>query len=541
MIFAIKNFFYILFLRIGDLFRSLAEGVRYFFYKSAEQIQSGTLKRETNSLLNEFDQEYRYKEINDLTPDASEFTTNILYTLERLYEKVINATNRVYKKIQFLEATYSSLKSELDNKLYYELHNLEEKKEHIEEEIEEVEREIERYNAKKEHLEEEFGKLDNKEVVGDLHRHPKWFFWAVMIPAGLAEFFIYKSVFMSQELNLPIDMPENTRYMYEVMSGVMSVGFIVMIIWMAHALGKFIRHFSTATKKERPYYIAKMLIIALVSAGAIWATVDIRGQMHEIMAINTKVKNLKTTQEHNEEAMLLGEDASDASQLSSDDDDEDELGGLGDEDEDDADALEDEEKSSSTASHDAKNSSVDAQIEDLEHQAVVAKDATAPVFMLINIFIFIGGVFLSYFVHSSSPTYDMIEDEIAKLQRKRKRLQKELRRADKEIVTFKKYVIDPLFARLLKVAALYDLHVRTYNAYLELFYMEVEIVVDYLTTTFARFGVEVEPVDYKELLSKHITIDDRKELHHVNRIEEYMIYKYTPPQKVKNLHKEQEV
>lgn len=535
MIFAIKNFFYILFLRIGAMFASFGDALRHLFYKRAERIDSAAFKKETDTILNEFDQEYRYKEVNDLTPSANEFVTNILYTLERLYEKVINATNRVYKKIQLLEAHYSSLKSELDNKLYYELHNLEEKREHVEREINELEEEIERYKNKKEALETEFGKLENKEVVGDLHRHPKWFFWIVMIPAGMAEFFIYKSVFMSQELNLPVDMLENERFMYEVMSGVMSVGFIVMIIWMAHALGKFIRYFSTATKKERPYYIAKMLLITLVSAGAIWATVDIRGQMHEIMAINTKVQNLKSLQDKKEEEKLFGGDAQEENGLL-DDEEEEDGGGLDDEDEEDA--FGDEDEPASKSHKEIKGDDTEAQIAELEHQAVVAKDATAPVFMLINIFIFLGGVFLSYFVHSSSPTYDMIEDELKKLQRRKKRLQKELLRIDKEIMIFKKYVIDPLFQRLLKEAALYDLHVRIYNAYLELFYMQVEIVVDYLTTTFERFGVQVEPVDYKALLREHITIDDRKELHHVNRIEEYMIYKYTPPQKVKNLHEE---
>ncbi len=534
MIFAIKNFFYIFFLRLGVFFNSLGDGFRHLLYKRAERIDGKTFKKETNAILNEFDQEYRYKEVNDIVPTENEFTTNILYTLERLYETAINATNRVYKKIQFLEANYSSLKSELDNKLYYELHNLEEKKERIETEIEETDQEIERYKDKKEKLESEFGKLDDKEVVGDLHRHPKWFFWIVMIPAGMAEFFIYKSVFMSQELNLPIDMPENTRFMYEVMSGVMSVGFIVMIIWMAHALGKFIRYFSTATKKERPFYIAKMLLITLVSAGAIWATVDIRGEMHEIMAINTKVANLKSLQDKNEEAILLGED--DTQETSSlDDEEEEDDEGLGDEEELEEDTLQEE---SATTTKNAQNGTIDAQIADLEHQAVIAKDATAPVFMLINIFIFLGGVFLSYFVHTSSPTYDMIEEELKKLQKKKKKLQKELLKADKEIMIFKKHVIDPLFQRVLKEASLYDLHVRIYNAYLELFYMQVEIIVDYLTSTFERFGVSVEPVDYKALLSEHITIDDRKELHHVNRIEEYMIYKYSPPKKVKNLHEE---
>ncbi len=541
MIFALKSFFYVLFLRIADNFRDFGDKIRHLFYAKAERINSFDIKKKTDMILNEFDREYRYKEINDILPKESEFTTNILYTLQQLYESVVNASNKVYKKIQFLEAHYSSLKSELDNKLYYELHNLEEKKEEIERNISDIETEIEHYTQDKEQIEKEFSKLKNKEVVGDLHKQPDWVFWVIMILAGSAEFFIYQNVFLSQELGLEADQPENMQLMYKIMSGVMSVGFIIMIIWMAHALGKFIRYFSTASKKERSYYIVKMVLISLVSASAIWATVDIRGQMHEIMAINTKVQNLKEHKEENEFSMLMGDEEKKDTGGLLNNDDEDDDGGLGDdEDEEGADALEDDDEEAGGKALPVKKEDINTQIDKLEHQAVVAKDATAPVFMFINIFIFIGGVFLSYFVHTSSPVYDMILSELKKLQKKKKALQKELLRADKEIMLFKKYVIDPLFARLLKEAALYDLHVRVYNAYLELFYMQVEIVVDYLTMTFERFGVTVKPVDYKILLQEHITIDERKELHHVNRIEEYMIYKYTPPTKVKNLPEERE-
>lgn len=538
MINNIKNYFYLVFMRVGIFFIGLFDGVRRIFYKKAEQLNTNQLRKQTDLLLSEFDKQYRYQEVNDLIPKRSQFKTNILYSIEHLYQEVINATNIVYKKIQFLESNYSSFKSDLDNKLYYELHNLEEKKEYIENEVEELDKEIERFSQEKEKIEEEFGKLQNKEVVGDLHKHPQWFFWVVMIPAGLAEFFIYQNVFLSQELGLEANQPENKQLAYEIMSGVMSVGFIIMIVWMAHALGKFIRYFSTASKKERPYYITKMALISLISAGAIWATVDIRGQMHEIMAINQKVKHLNEKQDHQEGIdALIGEDdegsLSDDNEELSGDDDDDELDGALDDD----DGL--EENGDTQESIKNTLSDISSQRDMLEHQAVVAKDATAPVFMLINIFIFIGGVFLSYFVHTSSPIYDMINDELKKLRRRKKALHKELYEIDKEIMLFKKYVINPLFKRMLQEASLYDLHVRTYNAYLEIFFMQVETIMNYLLVTFERFGVAVEKIDYEELVRERITLDDRKELHHVNRIEEYMIYKYAKPQKIKNLKEEQ--
>ena len=517
MITNIKHSFYAVFMTIAIFFIYIFDGIRHLFYKKAEQLNTSKLRSQTDSLLNEFDKEYRYKEINDLVPSKNEFKANLLYSIEQLYQEVINATNQVYKKIQFLESHYSSLKSDLDNKLYYELRNLEEKREHIESEIEEVEGEIEHFTQKKEHFESEFGKLQDKKVVGDLHKRSQGFFWFVMIPAGLAEFFIYQNVFLSQEVGLKASQSEDEQFIYMVMSGVMSVGFIIMIIWMAHALGKFIRYFSTATTQERPYYIVKMALISIISAGAIWATVDIRGKMHEIMEIDQKVKQLNDKKEKNKFAGLF--------------DDEEE------EDEDDAfDEESDLEEDAEQSGEKKDTQSISSQINTLEHQAAVLKNATAPVFMLINIFIFIGGVFLSYFTHTSSPTYDMINDTLKTLQKRKKALQKGLRDIDKEIMLFKKYAINPLFKRLLQEASLYDLHIRTYNAYLEIFFMQVETIMNYLSVTFEHFGVEKEEIDYKKLIEEHIMLDDRKELHHVNRIEEYMIYQYEKPEKIKDIN-----
>ncbi len=522
MIFTLKNFIYILFMSIRNFLSSLFTFVHMLFYRKVQKIESQSIQRDADAIMNEFDQEYRYKEINELKPTRGEFKTNMLYAIEKLYEEVINATNRVYKKIQTLESNYSSIKSELDNKLYYELHNLEEKREEIESEIDKTDTEIEHFGRQKEEIEKEFNKVVNKEVVGDLQKHAKWVFWIIMLPAGMAEFFIYQNVFMSQEIGLQADVQENRQYLYELMSGVMSVGFIIMIIWMAHALGKFIRYFSTATKKERPYYIVKMLLIVLISGGAIWATVDIRGEMHEVMAINQKVKDLRNAQEGKEMEKLFQDETQES-------DDE----GFGEDD-----MLEED---SLSADADTPQVSSDAQkIDTLENRAIEVKSATAPVFMLINFFIFLGGVFLSYFVHTSSPMYDMIVEEIEKLHRRKQQLQKDLLKIDKQIMLFKKYEIDFLFKKLLKEASLYDLHVRVYNTYLEIFYMKVELIENYLKNSFERFGIVVDDTDYKEFLQEHITVDNRTELHHVNRIDEYMIYKFTTPQRVKNLKEKDE-
>ena len=506
--------------------------IKNLFYAKPHDLYTQQIKQETDALLNEFDKEYRLKEINNIPISKDEFKTNMLYVANHLYEIMINASNAVYRKIQLLEASYSEIKSELDNKLYYELHTIEKQKEELEAQVDSLEAEIEDYTKEKKTIEKEFNKLENRTVVGDLDKLPLWVFLAVMLLVSGAELLIYQNVFLSQEIGLAADMPQEKQSQVFWTSILMSIGFVGMIIWMAHALGRLVRHFANTTAKEKKFYIVKIVIIVAISAAAIWATVDIRSKMHTILADDNQVKLLKNKQDSSKETALFGsDDTAGFGESDSDDAENADDGGFGDEEDDEGFAT--DEKSVDTQAK--KPQDLETKMQKLREDAQNRKEDTAYVFIIINLFIFIGGAFLSYFSHTSSPIYEMIESKIKLLERRKKRCQKTIDSLDKKMIAFKKEEINKLFSKLVDSAALYDIHVRTYNAYSAIFKIQLELIESYLRELYKTRGIEIEESYVAIILSDYITLDTRKELQHVNNIEEYMIYKFQKPQTVKEM------
>ena len=500
--------------------------IKNLFYGKPHTLYTQQIKEETDTLLNEFDREYRLKEINNIAISKDEFKTNMLYVANHLYEIMINASNAVYRKIQVLEASYSEIKSELDNKLYYELSNLEKQKEELESQVDNIDIEIEDYSKEKKTIEKEFNKLENRTVVGDLDKLPFWVFLLVMLLVGGAELLIYQNVFLSQEIGLTADMSLEKQSRVFWTSLLMSIGFVVMIIWMAHALGKLVRHFANTTATEKKFYIVKIAIIVAISAAAIWATVDIRSKMHTILADDNQVKILKVQQEDSSKQSMFGDDNSvgfgDDTQDETENADDNGFGGFGDDE-----PLPKVEKKP----HDLKE-----KMQNLREDAQKRKEDTAYVFVIINLFIFIGGAFLSYFSHTSSPIYEMIESKIKLLEKRKKRHQRELEELDRKMMRFKKEEINKLFSKLVDAAALYDIHVRTYNAYTATFRIQLELIESYLREIYKTRGIEIEESSYvSTILLEYISLDTRKELQHVNNIEEYMIYKFQKPQTLKEM------
>ena len=491
-------------------------------YKEAAKLDTKLLDKSSDAIFSEFDMHLRSLEVVDKKPSADELKNDLLYSMEKLNKAFINSSNRVYEKIQNLEAIYSKTQSQLNNKLYYELRDLENEEKSLEKKIEKIDKKIEEYEDKKEKIEEQYNSVENRKVFGDLSRLPSYAFWIIMFLVGAAEFFIYQNVFLSQEIGLMADTAAEDKERYVWMSGVMSIGFILMIIWMSHALGRLSRHFVNTTAKERYFYIVKIFIILLVSFSAIWATVNIRGTMHTILAFDNKVKIIKEKVEKADEANAFGGDDDEAFGNEEDEAQDGEAFGAEDDEEEDDTFGEDEELKLASLESDPQE--LEKEADSYREKVYSLKEETASVFMLINLFIFIGGAFLSYFSHTSSPIYEMIEDEISKLKTQRKYLLAKLRRLKKMIVWMKKYTIDTLFKRLLQEAALYDLQVRTYNGYIDALIIKLNLLEGYLRSKYKGFGVDVEELSVTELAKEFIDIDDRKELHHVEHIEEYMIY-----------------
>lgn len=492
-----------------DFFKRLS----FWTFSKKDVIDERFLDAQTSQVLNEFDGEYRFKEVNELEFVDREIRTNLLYAITLLWTKVVNASHTLYKKIQILEADYIDVRSQLDNKIEYELQNLEDKRHEIQREIKEVDKEIAEYDQQRKEIEREYHKLgEEKTVKGSLNRLNGIWFLIIMSIAGAAELFMYKNVFLSQEIGLMADKPEQEKYMVELMALGMASGFTVMIIWLAHKLGELLRHYESAIKSEKIGYWVKMSIISLAVFGAIYATVTIRADMHTILAKDEKVTKIKAAIEQDNEQALFSDDASE---------DEDEDKGFGDD--------ESEESNAALNKYDSKQQ----QIEELTNEVNQDKGKTAWLFSIINIFIVIGGVFLSYETHTSSPIYETIEKHLAKLEKIKKSLERELKNIDEQIVHFKNREINPLFQKLLLKAALYDKEVRTYNTYMQIFQLKMQMIEDYIKKSYEEKGWDYSAVSYVELLDEKIKLDIRKELHHVSNIEEYMIYKYDEIQKKK--------
>ena len=521
---------------------------RHFAFSSffnTDVIDNHFLDEQTDDILSAIDQEYRFKEVNDLKYPDREIKTNILYAATTFWTYVINASNALYKKIQILEADYSMVKSKLDNKLHYELVDYEHKQIDLEDEIETVNEELKEYNSERKKIEKEyFAAQGTKKVKGSLNRIPGWVFLIVMIIAGLAELFMYKNVFMSQEIGFIADMSEETKYRYELMALGMATGFTAMLIWLAHKMGEILRHLDSAHEGEKRSYVIKLVFIALVTISAIMATVKIRGDMHHILAIDQQIDQIQETREDSqnslfsddEEGLDSGEGAeSDADGFGSDGGDEDDTGGFGSDSDDNEgfgseggfDEAQSSDDSTAEKSATASGATLTSQSHEqtLRDQEIEAKGNTAFLFVIINVFIVVGGVFLSYETHTSSKIYETIEKKIKALEKQKKRLEKEHAVLERTMEKLKERTIDKLFNELLYRAALYDKEVRTYNAYLQIFELKMQLVEDYLKNLYEAKGISYNDISYKEVISDKINLDARHELQHVNDIESYLIYK----------------
>ncbi len=494
--------------------------------------------------MGEFDERDRFKSVNGLAYTAGEFRAQMTNAAAVLWTKVVNASNDIYKRIQLLEADYIELKSTLDDKIDYELENMEQKRREAEREIAEVESEIDDYDAQRKQIERAYNRVGGeRKVRGSLDRLSGWWFLFVMSVAGFAELFIYKNVFLSQEIGLRADLAAEEKYMVQIMALGMALGFTVMLIWIAHKLGEMMRHYDSIIDAERRVYLTKFFMLMLVVILAIAATVDIRGKMHEILAKDQRIETLqRQTEISNDHKMFNG-----TGKLADEDGD---AGGLGDEESDeglsDGSGLddddghggfgeEDEAEEAVSDNNDDKHlfaPSVSDKIESLRDAIVQEKDATAWLFTIINIFMVVGGMFLSYATHTSSRVYETIEKRLKVLHRQKAHLDKKLRRIEHDIVRFKARQINRLYKELLLRSALYDKEVRTYNAYMEIFLMKMRLIEEHLQAIYEAHDAPVpaecficEKEGGRIVVVGTIVVDRREELHHVRHVDEYMIYR----------------
>ena len=242
----------------------------------------------------------------------------------------------------------------------------------------------------KQELEEYYQK---PETEGDLTHYPMWFFIAVMSIVGFAELFIYKSVFLSQEIGIYSEMEDSEKMFVQVMAVVMGLGFIVMITWIAHEIGKRIRFIEGTGNGNRSKQWRMVIILLLIASFAIFSTVKMRSDMHKSSELDAKITKIIDAEDDDDE-MFLDDDEDMDDDEDSDMDDEDSDEGMDEEDEESAPKL--------------------TELEKLESQIIAIKANGSWYFLAINFFIFIGGVMLAYHTHTSSVRYETLIAFIAK-------------------------------------------------------------------------------------------------------------------------------
>jgi len=379
-----------------------------------------------------------------------------------------------------------------------------------------------------------YNRVENKQVHGNLSKISFWWFLAIMSVVGAVELLIYQNVFLSQEIGLKADMSAEDQHEVWWTSLAMAVGFTTMIVWMAHSLGSIIRHFPNSTRSEKWTNGFFILLITGITAFAIWATVDIRGKMHNILAYDQKVADIKEKIDRSADSIFGGEDEEDTSEdvFGDDDEEETETSAFG-EDEEEEDVFGEESTTPVKKSLKSKTENLEELMDEYREKVRNMKGETANVFMIINFFIFVSGVFLSYFSHTSSPGYEKILKSLVTARKEEGTLEERLAKIDKLIIKFKKKKIAPLFDKLLREAAQYDLQARIYNAYIETFQMQLKIIEKYIKDIFEQNDVPYEDITSEALVEKYISIGKRKELHNVHtNLEEYMIYNYTKPKEI---------
>jgi hypothetical protein len=480
------------------------------------------LEAQTDGLIDAYDKAERYRQMYDLPRQRRLIESDLVEAASRLWKWTMKQTHPLYRYIQILEADYAEAHSELDDKLLYAKARKEERLQRLEHEREALREEVDATREQLRAIEQEYNRAPHtKAHPGSLRRIPMWMFWLIMLVAGAAEISIYHSVFLSQEVRIGADIAKENKYLIDLAAYGMASGFTLMIIWMAHMTGSLLRHFHDYAKERRLYYVKLGLILAVVG-GAIVSTVVIRGQMFDILAKEQQVAAVKELREKqgnltfdDSDDLSAGEETSQQATASQDD----LFGGEALQPETDGALVDD------AARADAEQNVQDAREAALRDEINREKGGTAWLFTLINLFIFFGGVFLSYAAHTSSEAYEALEALLKRRERALEKVERAIRKAQNNMVQFREKELNRLFQKLLRRAAAYDREVRTYNAYLNLFEMKMDIVQEHLLSAAEAAGCDTEGIDWRTLTQETIRIDRRSELQHVNNLEAFLIYK----------------
>ena len=432
---------------------------------------------EKKELKKRIDEDVRQLYTDERKLNKFQINEKLLFITNNLWDSFQSVISPMRKKIQELESEILVSRYNLDETLRKHCKSKEDFK-RAEKELHEVEENIDKHRKEMQSIEEKYNKGN---AEGDLKRLPFWVFIVLMSIVGIAEITIYFYVFQSQEIkDLTTIIDPIDRAMYYGFPLIMATGFTVMMIWLAHKLGMMLRQYASIHKNLQQAYWIKFIVIAVVVTAAIWATVEIRGKMHEIMYIQNKIVEMQENggidlsmggnpaKSNNSDDVMEDDMSMDMSDEMSIDGKEESLD----------DKKETLKKELAAQAMTESNGTLPKTQEGLEYLVTQLKGELAKLFILINLFVVIAGVFLAYEVHTSSVHYEALESMIDRLEKRRKELQKVKSEAEKALSKNEKDELMQVLNQYVKAVNTFDeysqtvktLKVAIQNVYIEMVY-----------------------------------------------------------------------
>jgi len=390
--------------------------------------------KEKEELKQRIDEDIRTVYTDERKFNKFQVNEKLLFITNNLWDSFQKIIEPVRKSIQALESDILVNRYNLDETLKKHCKSKEDFK-RAEKDLTDVENNLDSHRKEMQIIEKH---CNGEDAAGDLKRLPFWVFAVLMSIVGMAEMVVYFYVFQSQELSSPSTLVNDWEIMifHYAFPLVMAFGFTVMMIWLAHKLGMMLRQYISIHKKIQLAYWIKFVVILIVVVGAVFATVKIRGEMFEIMYIQDKI--VKMQDGGMDISTMMGDDTDDESSMDNTDmsmDMEDDSLEMGMDDTDSLNMSMDTEasvnKTKIQMSHPKnvvdvtmkeENISLPKSEEGLELMVSKLKGNLAQLFIIINLFIVVAGIFLSYEVHTSSIKYEALEGMIARLEKRRKKL-----------------------------------------------------------------------------------------------------------------------
>ena len=492
--------------------------------------------KEKEELKKQIDIDARSLYTDERKLNKFQLNEKLFFVTNSLWDSFQNELNPKRQKIQNLESDILINRYQLDETLKKHCQSKQNFK-RAEKELDDVEQNLDRHRLEMKNIEEY---CNTEESEGDLKRLPMWVFWLLMTIVGLAELSVYYYVFLSQEIGLGIEFEDlGEKVLYYGTAWVMAIGFTVMLIWLSHKLGMMLRQYVSVHKNVKKSYIIRYVVISIVIFAAIVSTVMMRAKMHQITDIRDQIKILRD--KGFETSLLSMEDIGNtfkdvAIKNNTMINEEMEMeNSLGDQNEMEMN-IDDSTKSSANSTKVSSEIDKPKSESSLREAINLMKGDLAYLFIFINLFIVIAGIFLSYAVHTSSIKYEALEGMIKRLHKRRETLVKTKQKLEQELLKNEKGELLSIVTKFVQSVNEFDEYsqiIKSYKIYIENVYIEM---VYYMIGTMLEHDLfanidektleEYRPEYLSERFSREWKLEridiEVPEVIHANNMDEYL-------------------